>query len=216
MNEGTPVLNSLDAERVVEGYQRRIAEHGPTLASLNSGDATKQRLRHQVHAAALRGGCPSILDVGCGIASFYEHLVREQRKCEYTGFDIVPQYVESCRTRFAECRFELRNIFVDGTGGIFDSIVMSQAFNNSYQQSDNEQVIKAALRIAYASTRVSVSVDMLSTYVDVRRPGLFYYSPEDMFAFAKTLARRVVLRHDYRSSEFCLHLIHDGVGDYLP
>jgi hypothetical protein len=26
----------------------------------------------------------------------------------------------------------------------------------------------------------------------------------------------VVLRHDYRSSEFCLQLYHDGVAGYIP
>jgi SAM-dependent methyltransferase len=216
VNDGTPILNRSDAERVVLGYQRRIASHGPTLASLNSGDEEKQRLRHQVHTSALRGKCPTVLDVGCGLASFYEHLTRENRVCQYTGFDIVPEYVEWCRTRFAECRFELRNIFLEGIGGGFDSIVMSQAFNNRYEQSDNALVVQTALRLAYTCARVSVSIDMLSTYVDVRRPELFYYAPEEMFAFAKTLARRVVLRHDYRSAEFCLQLFREDIGGYLP
>jgi SAM-dependent methyltransferase len=200
----------------VRGYQQRIAEHGPTLASLNSGDAEKQRLRHQVHASALRGDRPSILDVGCGLASFYEHLQHENRPCEYTGFDIVPEYLESCRARFGECTFELRNIISDGLESTYDSVVMSQAFNNRYHESDNLEVLKRAINLAYLHTRVSVSIDMLSTYAEVKRSSLYYYSPEELFAFAKTLSQRVVLRHDYRSSEFCLQLYHDGVAGYIP
>jgi SAM-dependent methyltransferase len=216
LSDKSPVLNPSDAERVIRRYQRRIAEYGPTFESLNSGSIEKQRVRHQVHASALRGACPSLLDVGCGLASFYEYLTQEGRDCEYAGYDIVPEYVDLCRTRFAECKFRLRNILTDGIDGVFDTVVMSQTWNNRYQESDNVQVMEAVLRAAFDATRVSVSVDMLSSYADLRRPEVFYYSPEEMFAFAKTIARRVVLRHDYRSFEFCIQLFHDDVEGFVP
>jgi SAM-dependent methyltransferase len=209
LNDEPPVLDPEDTGRVIRRYQQRIAEHGPTLASLNSGDAEKQRIRHRVHASAIQGERPSVFDIGCGLGALYEYLKGEDRSCEYTGYDIVPEYIEYCRARFPECRFELRNIFSDGIGSEFDTIVISQAFNNRYQASDNIQVMQAALSEAFARTRVSVSVDMLSSYVDFQAPDLFYYSPEQMFSFARTLTRRVVLRHDYLPFEFCIQLFHD-------
>jgi SAM-dependent methyltransferase len=210
-----PILNSSDARRVVERYQARIAEFGPTLESLNSGSSEKQRIRHEVHSSALRGSNPSVLDIGCGLGSFYEYLKRESRPCVYTGYDLVPEYIDFCRREFSECRFEMRNIFKEGIEGRFDTIVLSQVLNNRYQESDNMEVMRSALRLAFESSETSVSVDMLSSYVDYRQPELFYYSPEEIFAFAKSLTHRVLLRHDYRPFEFCIQIFHDKAPGYV-
>jgi len=59
-------------------------------------------------------------------------------------------------------------------------------------------------------------VDMMSSYVDYQDPALYYYSPEEIFRFSKTLTRRVMLRHDYRPFEFCIQLFHASVGPYIP
>jgi len=211
----TPMLDPDDVSTVVRRYQQRIAEHGTTFASLNSGSEAKQTLRHEVHASALRGETPSILEIGSGLADFYRYLKQHARACSYSGYDIVPEYVTECQRVFPEARFALRNIFFDGIDATYDTIVLSQVLNNRYQKSDNMQVMRRALELAFEHTRVSVSVDMLSTYVDFRNPDLFYYPPEDVFRMAMLIARRVVLRHDYRAFEFCIQLFHDEAEGYL-
>ena len=75
--------------------------------------------------------------------------------------------------------------------------------------------MRRALELAFRHSRTSVSVDMLSTYVDFRNPDLYYYSPEDIFRMAKTIAPRVTLRHDYRAFEFCVQLFHQDAEGYL-
>ncbi len=70
-----PVLDPEDVSLVIQRYQRRIAEHGATFASLNSGSEEKQAIRQWVHASALRGDRPSILEIGCGLGDFYKYLV---------------------------------------------------------------------------------------------------------------------------------------------
>src|SRR5215471_1906714 len=135
------VLHPDDVSRVVRRYQQRIAEHGATFASLNSGDEKKQELRHRVLASALRGDSPSILEVGCGLAGFYSHLLRNHQNCSYRGYDIVPEYVAECRRNYPEADFDLRNVFVEGIEGVYDTIIMSQVLNNRYDKSDNMQVM---------------------------------------------------------------------------
>jgi ubiquinone/menaquinone biosynthesis C-methylase UbiE len=211
----TPVLDPADVTLVVERYQRRIAEHGPTFASLNSGSEAKQQLRHSVHATALQGARPSILEIGCGLGDFYKYLLAQDRDCAYHGYDIVPEYIAECRRRHQQASFEARNVFLDGIDGSFDSIVMSQVLNNRYQKSDNMQVMRRALELAFQHTRLSVSVDMLSTYVDFRNPDLFYYEPEEIFRIAKAITPRVLIRHDYRAFEFCLQMFHPEAEGFL-
>ena len=208
-------LHPDDVSQVVSRYQQRIAEYGPTFASLNSGDEQKQAMRHEVLASALRGARPSILEVGCGLADFYKYLLQHRRDCSYRGYDIVPEYIAECQRTYPHSNFVLRNIFVDGIEGTYDTIVMSQVLNNRYHKSDNTQVMRQALDLAFKHTRVSVAIDMLSTYVDFRNPDLFYYSPEEIFRMAKEIAPRVVLRHDYRAFEFCIQLYHADVEGFL-
>lgn len=211
----TRVLDPEDVNLVVQRYQRRIAEHGPTFASLNSGSEEKQAIRHWVHASALRGTRVSILEIGCGLGDFYKYLLAQKRDCSYSGYDIVPEYITECRNSYPQSRFEVRNIFLDGIEGTYDTVVMSQVLNNRYQKSDNTQVMQRALELAFEHTRVSVSVDMLSTYVDFRNPDLFYYSPEEIFRMAKAIAPRVLIRHDYRAFEFCVQLFHPEAEGYV-
>lgn len=211
----TPVLDPDDLSQVVRRYQERIAEHGPTFASLNSGSEAKQAMRHTVHATALRGVRPSILEIGCGLADFYKFLLEHQVDCSYQGYDVVPEYIDNCRRVYPRAKFEFRNVFVEGIEGTFDTLVMSQVLNNRYQKSDNLQVMQHALELGFRHTRISVSVDMLSTYVDFRNPDLFYYSPEEIFRIARKISPRVLLRHDYRAFEFCIQLFHESVEGYI-
>lgn len=211
----TRVLDPDDVSLVVERYQRRIAEHGATFASLNSGSEEKQALRHSVHATALSGTKPSILEIGCGLGDFYKYLTAHSRGCSYYGYDIVPEYIAECQRVYPRAEFAVRNVFQDGIDGSFDTVVMSQVLNNRYQKSDNMQVMQRALELAFEHTRISVSVDMLSTYVDFQNPDLFYYAPEEIFRVAKAIAPRVLIRHDYRAFEFCVQLFHREAEGYL-
>ena len=211
----TRVLDPDDVSQVIQRYQQRIAQHGPTFASLNSGSEEKQAIRQWVHASALRGDRPSILEIGCGLGDFYKYLSRQKRDCAYHGYDIVPEYITECRRELPQAKFEVRNIFIDGIDGNYDTVVMSQVLNNRYHKSDNMQVMQRALYLAFQHTRVSVSVDMLSTYVDFRNPDLFYYSPEDIFRMAKAITPRVLIRHDYRAFEFCVQLFHPEAEGYV-
>jgi SAM-dependent methyltransferase len=215
MNETSSPLAHEDAEAVVRRYQARIIEHGTTFDSMASGSVEKQRIRHSIHATALRGERPQVLDVGCGLGQFYHYLRETGRDCAYTGYDIVPEYVAACRELYPQAQFEERNIFEDGIGVVYDTIVMSQVLNNRYQASDNMAVMRRALALAFEHTRTSVSVDMMSAYVDFQNPDLFYYAPEAIFSLARSITRRVIIRHDYRPFEFCVQLFHDAVEGFV-
>ena len=216
MARAESVLDRRDLDSVVERYQKRVAEHGPTFDSLSSGSEAKQKVRHLVHSSALRGERPRVLDIGCGLGCFYRFLVAHDIACDYVGYDVVPEYVEECRRRHRDVRFELRNVFSEGIDGTYDTIVMSSVLNNRYRHSDNMAVMREMLELAYRHTAVSVSIDMMSTYVDYQSPEVFHYSPEEIFRLARGVARRVVLRHDSRAYEFCVQLFHEDVAGFVP
>ena len=195
-----------DAGTIRQWYQDRIKVYGTTFESLSAGPAQRERIRHGVHASALAGPEPRILDIGCGIGRFYGFLKETRRTCRYTGYDIVPEYVARCRELYPEIAVQERNIPRQEIEGEFDTIVASQVFNHPYSHARNLEVLEGVLGAAFRACRYSVSIDMLSTYVDYQESHLFYYHPEQVFSMAKAITRRVLLRHDFAPFEFCIQL----------
>lgn len=208
-------LDENDKNSVVARYLERYSKHGIHVDSLKSGGAAKQLIRHMVHASMFDLKDKHVLDVGCGIAMFYEYLRSLPTPiASYTGFDIVEPFLASNRERFPEARFENVDIFLDPlTGYTPDIIFMSQVFNNKYKHADNEEVAKEAIRRFFGIAKVGLAIDFMTSYVDFNEDELHYFQPEKMFAFAKELTRTVALRHDYLPFEFTLFLYKQPTFD---
>lgn len=200
-------ISNKDLDYIKGRYQKRILEHGVGFASMNSGTEEKQKIRHSVHASCIPESA-RVLDVGCGIGQFYQHLKGAGFRGHYVGMDIVPEYVEHCKNLYPDATFLQKNIFEAGLDEQYDVIVASQVFNARYSDADNELVLKDFLGIAFRHSRQAVSVDMLTSYADFNVKELFYYTPESVFAHAKSLSRLVSLRHDYLPFEFALQVFH--------
>ncbi len=201
-------LSEEEKARVVKRYLDRYAEHGIHVDTLKSGGAEKQFIRHSVHASMFDLAGKHVLDVGCGIGMFYEYLKSLPTKiASYTGLDIVDPFIESNRVRFPEARFDKVDVFrapLDAYQA--DIVFMSQVFNNKYKDADNEEIAREAIRRFFSIARVGLAIDFMTSYVDYTEAELYYFSPEKMLAFAKTMTRTVALRHDYLPFEFTLSL----------
>jgi SAM-dependent methyltransferase len=202
-------LSDKDRESIVARYTARFAEHGVDLRALNPGDISKYRRQHEVHASIGDLEGRTILDVGCGLAHYYEFLLARGTHVKYIGYDLAPAFIDANRKRFPEAEFAVLDVTRDPIPHAPDYVVMCQVFNNRYQNGDNIDVVKEALHATFAAARMGVSIDMLSKYVNFEEPHLAYFSPEEMFAFAKTLTKFVRLRHDYLPHHFTLFLFKD-------
>jgi SAM-dependent methyltransferase len=203
--EAPPTLAESDIEYVRSRYLKRISEIGVTFQSMNSGTPEKQQIRHSIHASVIDEN-DAVLDVGSGIGQFYEHLLKIKYQGAYTGIDLIPDYVQHCSQKFPEARFYHTNFFDFKIRSLPDVIVASQVFNARYKSSDNILVLTRFLELAFSQTKSSVTVDMLTSYVDFTVPELFYFNPEQVFSIAKKFTRLVQLRHDYLPFEFTIQL----------
>lgn len=205
-------MNEADKAEITTRYRERLKQHGAGSAALATGTPERQAIRFGVLAGIGDLDGARVLDVGCGFGDFYEFLIARGIRPRYTGYDITPEFVEHARMRFPEARFEVRDVQSDGIPEKFDYVVSSQTFNNRLAHEDNLHVMQDVLRISYAACEKGVSIDMMTAYVDFREDRLFYYSPEEIFRFSKTLTKRVLLRHDYPLFEFTVYLYRDFAG----
>jgi SAM-dependent methyltransferase len=202
-------LSSHDRDAIIARYTERFETYGVDLKTLDVGQ--HYDAQHVVHASIgdLQG--KTLLDIGCGLAHYYEYLRNRDISVNYIGYDFMQSFIDVDRKRYPEATFEVRDVTNEEIAHEADYVVMCQVFNNRYADCDNTEVVKAVVRKAFAAARIGVSIDMISTYVNYRVPEMHYFSPEEMFGFAESLTPFVRIRHDYAPRHFTLFLYKDAV-----
>lgn len=205
-------MNNRDKEEIIRRYRDRLSSYGQSIEALASGTTERRDIRFSTLKSVGNLEGKKVLDLGCGFGDFYAWLKGQGMDVLYTGYDISPELIQVCNDRFPGSRFEVRDIQETGIPEKFDYIVCSQAFNNRLSEDSNIKTMKDIISVCFEACNEGLAIDMLTSYVDFREPHLFYYSPEDMFSFAKSLTKRVALRHDYPAYEFALFLYSDFNG----
>jgi SAM-dependent methyltransferase len=203
-------ISDADRAAIVASYSNRFAKHGVDGRTLNPGKGNKHRIQHEVHASVGDLQDKTVIDLGCGLATFYEYLKAQATHVHYVGYDIVEPFIESNRARHPEAHFEVRDLSRDPIVDRADYAVLCQVFNNRYTSGNNDEVVKHVISKAFDAVSTAVSIDLRTRYVNYEEPDLYYYSPEEMFTFAKSLTPFVTLRHDYLPYDFTLMLFKRG------
>jgi SAM-dependent methyltransferase len=204
------MLTNNDRKRIVSRYSDRFKEYGIDLRTINPGKWNKLEIQHHIHASIGDLNNKTILDIGCGLGHYYQFLLNKGLKINYIGYDIVGDFIKTNQERFPNAIFEQRDISCDEIVHKADYAVMCQVFNNRYENGNNDEVVKNALRKAFQAVSIGVSLDLRTNYVNYREDHLYYFSPEEYFTFAKSLTPFVMLRHDYLPFDFTIFLYKEG------
>jgi ubiquinone/menaquinone biosynthesis C-methylase UbiE len=201
-------MDERDKLEIIRSYNERLLKFGDSSEALAVGTEERRRIRFQVltEIGDLRG--KKILDLGCGFGDLLDFLKEKGIEVDYTGYDINPKMIEIARKKHPGAQFKVIDI-TEEEFPIFDYILSTSAFNNKLKYEDNYKFIEKIFRITYEHAKEGVAIDFLSSYVDFKRDYAFYYEPENVFAIAKKITRRVCLRHDYPLFEFCIYLYKD-------
>jgi ubiquinone/menaquinone biosynthesis C-methylase UbiE len=201
-----------DKEEIIGRYTDRFERLGGVVEALGSGSEEHQTIRYKVLSEIGDLGGQRVLDVGCGFGGFIDYCRHYGQPMNYTGIDIVPAFISEAKSRHPDEKFVEMDIMELPDSTEFDYVVSSQAFNNKYGTSDNWEVMKKVLAKCFKVAKKGVAIDMMSSYVDFREDHLYYFDPAIVFAYCKTLTKRVMLRHDYPLFEFCVYLFPDFPG----
>ena len=203
-------MNPAERDHVVHRYAERLARLGPVVQALGWRDEKQQELRFRVMAdgcARLDGA--SVLDIGCGFGDFFDYLRARGYDVRYAGCDLSPDVLEVARSRHPGLAVERRDILQEPyPPRSFDYVFMSGIFN--HRISDNDGFLRQMLAAAFDACSHGIAANMTTTAVDYEDPQLYYFVPEDVLRYARTLTRRVALRHDYPLYEFTIFLYRDA------
>lgn len=153
----------------------------------------------------------SILDYGCGLGFLYSYLKEKFGDFQYLGVDIVPEFIEDCRTRFSGAQFSVigpEESLTRQFEVVFASGVFNLQTHNSREESKNfafdtiERLFRACGQF--------IAIDFLSSNVDFAQERAMHYTPSEVIHFVQQrLGRRFVVRHDILPYEFTVFVWKD-------
>jgi SAM-dependent methyltransferase len=192
-------------------YQKNLSAHGAGAQGVGWKNEEAQRVRFQQLMKVVFTESPfSINDVGCGVGDLSNYLTQLKYKCEYYGYDILPEMIEQAKKRYPEsdaARFvqlaDLRQMQVA------DYSVASGILNLKFEVAEEkwQEYILDTIHILNDKSKLGFSFNALTSYSDSEhmKPELYYSSPTWLFDYCKThFAKNVALLHDYSQYDFTI------------
>jgi len=198
-------------DKIKSMYQDGYREHGDSPKALLTPKG-RNSLRFRAISPFVTEAGTSVLDYGCGLGYLYDFLKQSQADVNYTGIDMLPEFIQACREKNSSGPV-FRQLDANGKiEGKFDVVFSSGVFNLRSHTDDDTSRAYALDRLTqlFEATHSVLVCDFLSSYVDFTQADAQHFSPGFIADFcAKHLSRRFLIRHDLLPYEFTLIVWRD-------
>ncbi|MFA8434696.1 MAG: trans-aconitate 2-methyltransferase [Marinifilaceae bacterium] len=167
-----------------------------------------QQMRYEVLAGVGDlNGC-SVLDPGCGYGDLLAFLDERFRDVDYTGLELMPEFLEEAARRFAQrgdCHFYLGDFSRMELPRV-DYVLASGAFG--YKTGDMTYYYRSIDRFYRASTK-GLAFNMLDVAKFPDHPLLRGHDKEAVLTFCRTICGKVECREGYLEDDFTVFMYKD-------
>jgi SAM-dependent methyltransferase len=197
----TQIVRRVEQEAIAR-YTDRLQRFGEDARTLGWASRADQWARFAAAARATSFADRSLLDIGCGLGDFRVFLEEQgERFTSYAGVDINDALLDVARRRFADSRFERRNVVTEPfPEPVCDVALMLGLVNFRLTDLDNYAYAARAIDAGFAACREALVVDMLSDRRVPEYPAedmVFYFDPARMLAMALERTPHVDVQHSY-------------------
>lgn len=145
----------------------------------------------------------SVLEIGCGNASFYKFLNFLGFRGTYTGFDINEDLLNEARAMYPNINVQKKNIQEEQTSQRADFVTISGVFNIDFGQ--DKIWIEKFLANAFKLCEKKLIFNAISTYAKPQTKGMFYINPVEILDFTiRNLSSNVIFEHGNLPCDFTL------------
>ncbi|HTY91114.1 MAG TPA: class I SAM-dependent methyltransferase [Methanocella sp.] len=202
-------MRPADRDILKNYYGEKLKSYGHDTRSLGwIPGARKVRFDALTSIGDLQGS--SVLDVGCGFGDLYGYLAGRGIKVDYTGVDINPDFISIAREAYPDARFVVADFEDDDAGSEFNWAFAAGIF--TLKISDNRRFIRDTLKKMFDVCNKGVAADFLGP-TSAGNDAYWQCPPEEVLKFCRGLTKRVVVRADYMSTEYCVYLYKDEMAD---
>ena len=190
---------------LINHYENLYKKYDKSPLSLQHANISQQQKRYEIISTKIKPHF-SIIDFGCGFADFYKFLSKNKNyDGKYTGIDIVPSFINENKKQFLKnekVNFINNNLLEIEKISSVDYSIACGTFNNFIPNLEGKEYLQNSLLKLFNISRVGISFNLLSTYVDYKDSSLFYFDPKEVFDYCKLkLSPYVELKHDYILNE---------------
>lgn len=175
------------------------------------GSRRAQRMRFEVFVLNHDLQGKSVLDVGCGVADFWDHLHLRGINCDYVGVDIASEMIKLCRERYPALRFESVDTLEWNPGRLFDYTVAFGIHN--IKVDGGRELLERLTRRQFELCRVATHLSLLTDRYAGFAPHIQPWRAEEILTMALEITPYVVLRHDYLPHDFSVTLHREPLID---
>lgn len=200
----------------IKGYQKRFKKYGVDARALQwqSKNAQNIRLKELVVNIDFEG--KSVLDVGCGFGDLIPYIEKKIKNLapyrtgagfEYTGCDLVPEFIEVAKNKFTHYKFLITNYFDNPLDRKFDIVVTSGTLNANIK--NPYEYRKKAIRLMWVNANEVVAFNMAGGHPQPRNKKgnrVYYADLNKVVDFCKTLTTKIIIRKDYSPNDFTIIL----------
>ena len=210
-------------QKQIEHFEGLLDKHGENYLALDWNSSESQRLRYKILQEILIYGRKSarisVLDLGCGFGDLYGFFEKEglidRHKIDYVGYDISAKVIEVAKRKYPQACFELVDILENKQVPQFDYVFSSGVLNiRTMDLASHLEYAKSMLQRMCELAKIGVAVNFLSqgarsiTKADDLNSGRYYYfDPDEVLNFCRSICGRYILRHDYHPGDFTIYLL---------
>ena len=192
-----------DTARLISYYKEALDQYGDHDArSVHWSNADGQKTRFMILSQIANLKNKSILDVGCGLGDLYTFLVSQNIHTNYTGIDIVPDFIVRAREQIPTARFECKDMMAMTEK--YDYVIASGAL--SFKVPDNKNYYFSVIKKMYDTANKGLAFNMLNKEVHIDDETYAAYDPSEVADFCKSFCPRVEIIIDYLPQDFTLYL----------
>lgn len=157
----------------------------------------------------------SIHDIGMGLAAYLDYMNENfpDLNYEYSGTEILPEYVDNVMSRFPKNRFYLRDVAEIQPEEKYDYVVMSGVFHQRRETSirDWEAFSQKLISNAFKMSKIAVGFNFISPFVDFYQTEVYYCNLMKLIHFINDdLSRFFVINHNYALFEFTVFVYQES------
>lgn len=186
-------------------YRESFRSHGDSPAAILTPKGRNAE-RYSVLETIVKNDS-TILDFGCGLGYLYDYITSNLRKkINYTGYDIVPEFIERSSKKFPAANFQLiqpDEVITEEFEIVFASGVFNLAFEDD--QATAKQYALSRLSDLFDVCSSVLVCDFLSEFVDFKQDRALHFSCAEIADYcSKNFGNNFHIRHDILPYEFTL------------